>query len=115
MADTTPVKVEFKPLSNLVLIQPEARKEQTESGILLPENNKIRPSQGIVVAVGDGLLTANGEKIKMKVKLRDIVMFPQFAGTELEIGKVKFLIMRESDLYGILTYIENNEASSTTG
>ncbi|MCL4211540.1 MAG: co-chaperone GroES [Phycisphaeraceae bacterium] len=91
-----------RPLEDRVLIKPLDPETKTASGIYLPETAKERPVQGKVVAVGPGKLLDNGERIKPSVKKGDTVVFSKYGGTEIEIKDVKHLIMRESELLGLI-------------
>jgi chaperonin GroES len=91
-----------KPLEDRVLIKPMEKEEKTKSGIYLPETAKEKPMQGKVIAVGPGKLMDNGERIKPSVKKGDTVVFSKYGGTEIEIKNVPHLIMRESELLGLL-------------
>ena len=91
-----------KPLEDRVLIKPIDPETKTESGIYLPESAKEKPIQGKVVAVGPGKLLDNGERVKPSVKKGDRVVFGKYAGSEIEIKNVKHMIMRESELLGII-------------
>lgn len=91
-----------KPLEDRVLIKPIDPETKTESGIYLPESAKEKPIQGKVVAVGPGKLLDNGERVKPSVKKGDRVVFGKYAGSEIEIKNVKHMIMRESELLGVI-------------
>ena len=91
-----------KPLEDRVLIKPLEKEEKTKAGIYLPETAKEKPIQGKVIAVGPGKLMDNGERIKPSVKKGDTVVFSKYGGTEIEIKNVPHLIMRESELLGLL-------------
>lgn len=91
-----------KPLEDRVLIKPLDPETKTASGIYLPESAKERPMQGKVVATGPGKLLENGERVKLGVKKGDTVVFSKYAGTEIEIKNVQHLIMRESELLGVI-------------
>ena len=92
----------FKPLSNYILVDPIKAPSQTESGILLPESSKERPNNGKVLAVGDGQITDRGDKIPMLVKVGDVVTFQKFAGLELKLNGKSYLIMRDTEVFGII-------------
>jgi chaperonin GroES len=92
----------MKPLSNYVLIEPIEVPDTTPSGLLLPEASKDRPNQGKVVAVGDGQMY-DGKIISVSVKVGDVVLFPRYSGTEMKLKDKKYLIMRDTDLFGILS------------
>ena len=91
-----------KPLEDRILIKPIEPESKTSSGIYLPETAKEKPMQGKVVAVGPGKLLDSGERVKPSVKKGDVVVFGKYAGTEIEIKNVKHMIMRESELLGII-------------
>ena len=90
----------FKPLSDNVLIDYEDKdEEKTKGGIIM--TSRERPQQGIAVAVGPGRKTKTGERLSMTVKVGDAVLYGQYSGTELKIENGEYLIMKESDIYGI--------------
>ena len=91
-----------KPLEDRVLIRPSDPETKTDSGIYLPESAKEKPIQGKIVATGPGKLLDSGERVKPSVKKGDTVVFGKYAGTEIEIKKVTHMIMRESELLGVI-------------
>lgn len=91
-----------KPLEDRVLIKPLEAETKTASGIFLPESAKEKPMQGKVVAVGPGKLLDNGERVKPSVKKGDTVVFGKYAGTEIEIKGATHMIMRETELLGLI-------------
>lgn len=91
----------IKPLSDRVLVQPDKAEEKTESGIIIPDTAKEKPQRGTVVAVGPGK-TEDGKKIEPSVKEGDKVLYGKYAGTELELDGDEYMIMRESDILGVL-------------
>ncbi len=91
-----------KPLEDRVLIKPLEAESMTDSGLYLPESAKEKPMQGKIVAVGPGKLLDSGERAKPTVKKGDTVVFGKYAGTEIEIKKVSHMIMRESELLGLI-------------
>ena len=91
-----------KPLEDRILIKPLDPETKTTAGIYLPESAKEKPIQGKVVAVGPGKLLDNGERVKPSVKKGDTVVFGKYSGTEIEIKTVKHMIMRESELLGLI-------------
>lgn len=92
----------IKPLSDRVLVQPDGAEEKTSSGIIIPDTAKEKPQRGTIVAVGDGRYE-NGTKIDMIVKKGDKVLYGKYAGTELALDGEDYLIMRESDILGIVS------------
>lgn len=91
----------IKPLSDRVLVQPEEAEEQTSSGIIIPDTAKEKPQQGKVVAVGPGKVE-DGNKIDMSVSEGDKVLYGKYAGTEITLDGDEYMIMRESDILGII-------------
>lgn len=87
----------LKPLADRVLIEPAPAEEKTASGIIIPDTAKEKPLKGKVVAVGPGK-----EDAPMTVKAGDNVLYGQYSGTEIKMDGKTYLIMRESDIYGIL-------------
>ncbi|MEM8834717.1 MAG: co-chaperone GroES [Planctomycetota bacterium] len=91
-----------KPLEDRVLVKPLEASSQTESGLYLPESSKERPVQGKVVAVGPGKLLENGKRATLGIKKGDTVVYGKYAGAEVEIKGDSHLILRETELLGIL-------------
>jgi chaperonin GroES len=92
----------IKPLEDRILIKPADPETKTASGIYLPESSKERPVQGNVVAVGPGKRLDNGKRADLGIKKGDTVVYGKYSGTEVEIKGVKHLILRESEVLGIL-------------
>jgi chaperonin GroES len=91
-----------RPLEDRILIKPTEPETKTASGLFLPESAKERPMQGTVVATGPGLLLENGERAPVNVKKGDTVVYGKYAGTEIEIKNNTHVIMRESELLGVM-------------
>jgi chaperonin GroES len=91
------MSITFKPLADRVLIEPIAAEQKTASGIFIPDTAKEKPLTGTVVAVGTGKTDE-----PMTVKMGDSVLFGQYSGTEMKLDGKTYLIMRESDIYGII-------------
>ena len=87
----------IKPLGDRVIIEPAAAEEKTASGIIIPDTAKEKPQQGKVTAVGNGLPDE-----PMTVKKGDTVLYGKFSGTEVSIDNKVYLMMRESDIFGII-------------
>jgi len=87
----------IKPLADRVLIKPAVAEEKSVGGIIIPDTAKEKPQKGEVVAVGNG--TKDEEMI---VKVKDVVLYGKYAGTELELEGEKYLIMRQSDILAIV-------------
>lgn len=90
------MSVKFKPLADRVLVEPAPAEQKTASGIIIPDTAKEKPLSGKVVAAGSGK-----KDEPMSVKVGDSILYGQYAGTEIKIDGNTFLIMRESDIYGI--------------
>ena len=95
-------KISFKPLGSRVLVEPTEQEEMTASGIILPETAKEKPQQGKVLAAGPGDRNDEGERIAMDVKVGDTILFAKYSGTEVKMEGKKLLILRESDILGIV-------------
>lgn len=91
-----------KPLEDRVLVKPIEAEARTESGLYLPESSKERPIQGQVVATGPGKLLDNGKRATLSVKTGDRVVYGKYAGSEVEIKGDKHLILRETELLGVV-------------
>lgn len=91
-----------RPLEDRVLVKPLEKESKTESGIYLPESSKERPVQGKVVAVGPGKRLDNGKRAEMSIKAGDTVVYGKYSGSEVEIKGTEHLILKESEVLGIL-------------
>jgi len=91
-----------KPLEDRVLVLPVEPETITASGIYLPESSKEKPVKGTVVATGPGKRLENGKRAEMTVKRGDTVVYGKYAGTEVEFKGDKHLILRESELLGVI-------------
>ena len=91
----------IKPLGDRVVVKPEPAEEKTASGLYIPDSAKEKPQRGSVVSVGPGRVE-NGTKIDMTVKKGDTVLYGKYSGTEITLGDEDLLIMRESDILGIV-------------
>lgn len=91
-----------KPLEDRILVKPIEKEARTDSGLYLPESSKERPIQGKVVAVGPGRALDNGTTVKPSVKKGDTVVYSKYAGSEIEIKGMEHLILRESELLGVV-------------
>ncbi len=93
--------MKLKPLADRVVVKPIEQEEKTAGGIVLPDTAKERPQEGEVVAVGEGKLLDNGERVPPQVKVGDRVLFAKYGGTEVKVDGVEYLILRESDILAI--------------
>lgn len=92
----------IRPLGDRVLVKPIEQEAETASGLLLPETAKEKPQEGEVIAVGAGRRDDNGNRISMDVEVGNRVIFAKYAGTEVKLNGQKLLIMKESDILGIV-------------
>jgi chaperonin GroES len=94
--------MKFKPLHDCVLIQRVESEEKTASGIIIPDTAQEKPMQGKVISVGSGARDENGKVVPLDVKAGDSVLFGKWSGTEVKIDGTEYLIMKESDIMGIM-------------
>lgn len=92
----------IRPLHDRVLIRRVEEDEKTSGGIIIPDTAKEKPMQGEVVAVGEGARADDHQILPMAVKVGDIVLFGKWAGTEVKLDGVEYVIMKESDIFGIV-------------
>ena len=92
----------IKPLGDRVLVKPVEETEQVRGGIIIPDTAKEKPQQGVVEAVGPGKRGEDGKILPMNVKAGDKVLYGKYAGNEVKIADVKYLIMGENDILGII-------------
>ena len=93
----------FKPLHDRVLVRRVQSDEKTKGGLIIPDTAKEKPAEGEVVATGEGARKDSGELIAMSVKAGDRVLFGKWSGTEVTIDGAELLIMKESDILGIIS------------
>jgi len=94
--------MKFRPLHDRVLVKRLESEEKTAGGIIIPDTAKEKPMQGEVVAVGSGARGEDGKVVALDVKAGDRVLFGKWSGTEVKVDGVELLIMKESDILGIL-------------
>ena len=92
----------LKPLHDRVLVKRVDVEEKTKSGIIIPDTAKEKPQEGEVVAVGPGIRNENGTVTPLDVKKGDRILFGKWSGTEIKIDGQDYLVMKESDIVGIL-------------
>ena len=92
----------FKPLHDRVAVERLAEEEKSAGGIIIPDTAKEKPSEGKIVAVGPGARGKDGKVIPMTLKVGDRVLFGKWSGTEVKIDGEELLIMKESDIMGII-------------
>jgi len=94
--------MKFKPLHDRVAVRRIEEEEKTAGGIIIPDTAKEKPMQGEVIAVGTGARTEDGRVVPLDVKVGDKIMFGKWSGTEIKINGTEYLIMKESDIMGIV-------------
>jgi len=92
----------FKPTENRLLVKIAKEEEVTKGGIIIPDSAKEKPSHGTVIVTGPGLVNENGTVNKMYVKVNDNVLFSKYAGTELEIEDMHYVLIKETDVLAII-------------
>ena len=92
----------FRPLHDRVLVRRIEAEEKTAGGIIIPDSAKEKPSEGEVIAVGEGTRDEDGERVPLDVKEGDRVLFGKWGGTEIKLDGEDLLIMKESDIMGIV-------------
>jgi chaperonin GroES len=92
----------LRPLNDRIVVEPLEQDDKTTSGLYIPESAKEKPQQGRVVAAGPGARDDAGKRIVMDVAEGDTVLFAKYAGTEVKIDGTKYLIMKETDVLGIV-------------
>jgi chaperonin GroES len=100
--------MKFRPLHDRVLVRRITAEEKTVGGIIIPDTAKEKPQEGEVLAVGSGTVNEKGEVRPLDVKAGDRILFGKWSGTEVKINGEELLIMKESDVMGIV------EGSATT-
>jgi chaperonin GroES len=94
--------MKFRPLHDRVLVRRVAAEEKTAGGIIIPDTAKEKPQEGEVIAVGAGTLNEKGELRPLDVRAGDRILFGKWSGTEVKLDNEELLIMKESDVMGIL-------------
>jgi chaperonin GroES len=92
----------FTPLHDRVLVRRTEEDEKTSGGLIIPETAKEKPQRGEVVSVGAGAKDETGARISMDVKAGDQILFGKWSGTEIKIDGEELMIMKESDIFGIM-------------
>ncbi|MDP7151949.1 MAG: co-chaperone GroES [Paracoccaceae bacterium] len=93
----------LKPLHDRVLVRRVEGEEKTAGGLIIPDSAKEKPAEGEIIAVGEGLRNADGERVTLDVKVGDKVLFGKWNGQDITVDGEELLIMKESDIIGILS------------
>ena len=94
--------MKFRPLHDRVLVRRIESEEKTRGGIIIPDTAKEKPQEGEVVAVGSGARDESGKLVAMDVKAGDRILFGKWSGTEVKVDGVDYLVMKESDIMGVI-------------
>lgn len=94
--------MKFRPLHDRVLVRRIEGEEKSAGGIIIPDTAQEKPSEGKIIAVGSGVRNENGEIVALDVKAGDRILFGKWSGTEIKIDGEELLIMKESDVMGVL-------------
>lgn len=94
--------MKFRPLHDRVLVRRIEQEEKTAGGIIIPDTAKEKPMEGEIVALGTGTRLEDGKIIPLDVKVGDRILFGKWSGTEVKIGSDEYLVMKESDIMGIV-------------
>ena len=94
--------MKIKPLADRLVVERLEQEEKTSGGIIIPDTAKEKPKQGKVLAVGPGAKDENGKRITVDVQAGDIVLFTQWAGNEIKLDGKDYLVLKESDVIGII-------------
>jgi len=98
----TTVSVKIRPLSDRVVVKPLSSETVTKSGIVLRDTAKEKPQEGEILAVGPGKVMDNGKRTTLEVSVGQKVLFAKYGGTEVKLEGEEYLILRESDIMGIV-------------
>ncbi len=96
------MSVNLRPLADRIVVKPLTRETMTRTGIMLPDTAKEKPQEGEIVAVGAGKVLDNGKRVALEVSIGQKVLFAKYAGTEVKVESQEYLILRESDVMGII-------------
>ena len=94
--------MQFRPLHDRVLVRRIEAEEKTAGGIIIPDTAKEKPQEGEIVAVGEGARDEDGDRIPLDVKAGDRILFGKWSGTEVKVDGEELLIMKESDILGVI-------------
>ena len=92
----------FRPLHDRVLVQRIEQEEKTAGGIIIPDTAKEKPMEGKVISIGTGTRLEDGKILPLDVKVGDRILFGKWSGTEVKFGSQEYLVMKESDIMGIV-------------
>jgi chaperonin GroES len=96
------VSVKLRPLGDRVVVKAISRETVTKSGIVLPDTAKEKPQEGEILAVGPGKVLDNGKRVTLELQVGQKILFAKYAGTEVKMDGEEYLILRESDIMGVV-------------
>lgn len=94
--------MKIKPLGDRIVVERIESEEKTAGGIIIPDTAKEKPKQAKVIAVGEGNKDDNGKRIPVDVQVGDVVLFTQWAGSEIKLDGKELLVLKESDVIGVI-------------
>ena len=94
--------MKLRPLQDRILVQRVEEETKTKGGIIIPDTAKEKPAEGKVVAVGNGKVSEDGNRVALEIKVGDRILFGKYSGTEVKIEGEEYLIMREDDVLGVI-------------
>lgn len=100
--------MDFRPLHDRVLVERVESEQKTAAGIIIPDTAQEKPQEGVIVAVGTGIRGEDGKITPLAVSVNDRILFGKWSGTEIKLNGKDYLIMKESDILGI---VENKKAA----
>jgi chaperonin GroES len=95
------IHMNFRPLHDRVLVKRVEEQESVRNGIIIPDSAREKPHEAEVIAVGDGKLDENGERMKIAVKAGDKILFGKYSGSDIKVDGQEFLILREDEILGV--------------
>jgi len=102
----------FRPLHDRVVVRRVDSDEKSAGGIIIPDTAKEKPQEGEIVAVGPGARDETGKLVPLDVKAGDRILFGKYAGTEVKVGGEELLIMKESDVLGVLEAVSSRRKAA---
>ncbi|MEZ5691256.1 MAG: co-chaperone GroES [Rickettsiales bacterium] len=94
--------MKIKPLADRIVVERIEQESKTAGGIIIPDTAKEKPKKGRVLAIGEGAKDENGKRIPIDISIGDIILFTQWAGSEIKLDGKDYLVMKESDVIGII-------------
>ena len=92
----------LKPLADRLVVKVVSGEEKTKSGLYLPDTAQEKPQEGEVIAVGNGRVLDNGQKMPLEVKVGDRIIFSKYSGTEIKLGDEEYIVVRQNDILAIV-------------